>query len=272
MARQPAARASPSAARGRPGRARGRPRWTRRIGRSCDSIAAKSPSAWASISRPNVYGQPGIGRSTGWSDGELEEPAGRRAALVELAGRVQEARAVAGRRRAARSRRGGAARIRSSAASRAGRRRDERLEREVGVRPAPGEMPRQLADERAVARGQPERGVAVEREAGRASATSAAGGGGGVAPTSAAARTRAGQLLGLLDVRLVERVDPEDGAGDRGRDLPADELARRGRSGRRARSGSPGGRRPRAASGERRRRRRPPRRPSASRTNTRSAP
>ena len=43
------------------------PRWTRRIGRSCDSIAAKSPSAWASISRPKVYGQPGIGRSTGWS-------------------------------------------------------------------------------------------------------------------------------------------------------------------------------------------------------------
>ena len=32
-------------------------------------------------------------------------------------------------------------------------------------------------------------------------------------------------LLGLLDVRLVERVDPEDDPGDRGGDLPADELA-----------------------------------------------
>ena len=43
------------------------PRWTRRIGRSWPRSAAKSPSAWASMSRPNVYGQPGIGRSAGWS-------------------------------------------------------------------------------------------------------------------------------------------------------------------------------------------------------------
>ena len=74
------ARASSSARSPRPGRPGGR----RRIGRSWDSIAAKSPSAWASISRPKVYGQPGIGRSAGWSDGQLEEPAGRRTALVEL--------------------------------------------------------------------------------------------------------------------------------------------------------------------------------------------
>ena len=40
-----------------------------------------------------------VGRVVG---GQLEEPADRRAALVELAGRVQEARAVAGRRRALR--------------------------------------------------------------------------------------------------------------------------------------------------------------------------
>ena len=33
-----------------------------------------------------------------------------------------------------------------------------------------------------------------------------------------------GQLLGLLDVGLVERVDAQDGAGDGGRDLPAHEL------------------------------------------------
>ena len=30
------------------------PRWTRRIGRPCDSIAAKSPAAWASMSWPKV--------------------------------------------------------------------------------------------------------------------------------------------------------------------------------------------------------------------------
>ena len=34
-----------------------------------------------------------------------------------------------------------------------------------------------------------------------------------------------GQLLRLLDVRLVERVDAQDDAGDRRRDLPADDLA-----------------------------------------------
>ena len=27
----------------------------------------RSPAAWASMSGPKVYGQPGIGRSTGWS-------------------------------------------------------------------------------------------------------------------------------------------------------------------------------------------------------------
>jgi hypothetical protein len=46
----------------------GSARWTRTIGRSWDSIDSKSPWAWASISRPNVYGQPGIGRSVGWSE------------------------------------------------------------------------------------------------------------------------------------------------------------------------------------------------------------
>ena len=53
---------------GRPGRVSGSARWTRRIGRSWASIASKSPWAWASMSWPKVYGQPGIGRSTGWSD------------------------------------------------------------------------------------------------------------------------------------------------------------------------------------------------------------
>src|SRR5437870_634120 len=44
------------------------PRWTRAMGRSCDSIDPKSPAAWASMSWPKVCGQPGIGRSFGWSD------------------------------------------------------------------------------------------------------------------------------------------------------------------------------------------------------------
>ena len=43
------------------------PRWIRTIGRSWDSMAAKSPAAWASMSWPNVYGQSGIARSAGWS-------------------------------------------------------------------------------------------------------------------------------------------------------------------------------------------------------------
>ena len=55
-------------------------------------------------------------------------------------------------------------------------------------------------------------------------ATGAGSGVGSVSPRSPSGEQVAGQLLGLLDVGLVERVDPEDGPGDRGRDLPADEL------------------------------------------------
>ena len=43
-------------------------------------------------------------------------------------------------------------------------------------------------------------------------------------PRSASLEHVAGELLRLLDVGLVERVDAEDRPGDRGRDLPADEL------------------------------------------------
>ena len=42
-------------------------RWIRRTGSWWLSRAWKSPAAWASISWPKVYGQPGIGRSWGWS-------------------------------------------------------------------------------------------------------------------------------------------------------------------------------------------------------------
>ena len=75
------------------------------------------------------------------------------------------------------------------AASRRGRRGDERLEREIGVRLAPGEVAGQLADERAVAGGQAQRRVAVERQAGAASATIGGGGAARRSPDSAAART-----------------------------------------------------------------------------------
>jgi hypothetical protein len=34
----------------------------------------------------------------------------------------------------------------------------------------------------------------------------------------------AGRVLGLLHVRLVERIDVENGAGNRGRDFPSDKL------------------------------------------------
>ena len=164
-----------------------------------------------------------VGRVVG---GQLEEPADRRAALVELAGRVQEARAVAGRGRALRP----IAEQRPDAGEGlvAGRRRgDERLEAEVGVGAAPGEVPGQLPDDVAGARGEPERRVAVEGQAVAAGDRLDRAGcvrGAPVAAVASRLEQVAGQLLGLLDVRLVERVDAEDGPGDRDRDLPADEL------------------------------------------------
>ena len=104
------------------------------------------------------------------------------------------------------------------------RRGDERLEREVGVRPAAGEVAGQLADDVAVAGGQAERRVAVEGQpVGRRDRRPAPAS--RPSPAAPAASTSPGQLLGLLDVGLVERVDAEDRAGDRGGDLPADELA-----------------------------------------------
>ncbi len=54
---------------------------------------------------------------------------------------------------------------------------------------------------------------------------------------------RARPLLRLLDVRLVERVDAEDGAGDRRRPARSGRTRRRGRPARRARSRRAAGRR-----------------------------
>ena len=158
---------------------------------------------------------------------QLEEPAGRRTALVQLAGRMEEARTVArGRRRAGR-----VAEEQADPAERlvaGGGRGDERLDREIGVRAAPGKVSPQLAGQRSVAvAAEAERCVAVKGEPlGRGDR----GGRSGVRRPAgrhfAVARQEISRpLLGLLDVRLVEWIDPEDGAGDRRRHFPAEELA-----------------------------------------------
>src|SRR5688572_21979342 len=158
--------------------------------------------------------------------GQLEEPADRRTTLVELAGRVQEARAIAGRGRTLRP----ITEQRPDAGEGivAGRRRgDERLEAQVSVGAAPGEVPGQLPDDVAGTRGKPERRIAIKGEAvADRDRLDRAGGVRGAPVATVAPRLEqvAGQLLRLLDVRLVERVDAEDGSGDRDRDLPADEL------------------------------------------------
>ena len=81
------------------------PRWTRRIGRSCASMAAKSPAAWASMSWPKVYGQPGI---------VDDRPDGRRSA----GGTSRSARRPCA---AGRSSAGSAGRSRPSSRARSGR-------------------------------------------------------------------------------------------------------------------------------------------------------
>ena len=153
--------------------------------------------------------------------GQLEEPADRGAALVELTGRVEEAGAVAEGRGAA----GGVAEEapdpERGRVDRGGG-GDERLEREVALRAAPGEVGGERPDERDGPLGAAQGCVREEREPlaaderdGRRGRDSRLLGG----------EDGPGQLLRLLDVRLVERVDPEHGSGDRGRHFPADELA-----------------------------------------------
>ena len=96
--------------------------------------------------------------------GQLQEPADRGAALVELAGRVQEARAVAGRRRAPRpvAQQGPYPGERFVSCRRG---RDERRLLRRRARPAAGEVPGELPGDVADARGEPQRGVAVEGQA-----------------------------------------------------------------------------------------------------------
>ena len=148
--------------------------------------------------------------------GELQEDACRGAALMELAGRVQEAWAVAGGR--------GAARCRERDAELGERRvdlgrwRDERLDRHVARGFERGKRgPEKLRERVVIVR--PE----MDPPAIRVPV------GVGVSPGQAVASTgenATSQLLGLLDVRLVERIDAQDDARDRRRDLPADHLAR----------------------------------------------
>ena len=115
------------------------------------------------MSWPNVYGQPGMSQVGRVVRGQLEEPADRRAALVQLAGRVEEARAVAGGRRPA----GPVAQQRADPGEglvALGRRGDERLEAQVGVRPAAREVALQLARRR---RRRPRSAGAPHRRTGR---------------------------------------------------------------------------------------------------------
>ena len=145
--------------------------------------------------------------------GELQEDAGGRAALVELAGRVQEARAVARGRRAARSTERGAEP--GDRVIDVGRWRDERLDRDVARdRERAERRTQELGKARGVMGRDPDPAfVVVDRARVR------------VASGAGTCEHAAGALLGLLDVRLVERVDAQDRARERGRDLPASHLA-----------------------------------------------
>ena len=102
-----------------------------------------------------------VGRVVG---GQLEEPADGRAALVELAGRVQEARAVAGGRRAPRP----VAQERPDPGERlvARRRRgDERLEAQVRIGRRRARCRASSPMTSPAPDGEPEGGIAVQRQA-----------------------------------------------------------------------------------------------------------
>ena len=160
--------------------------------RSCSD--AKSPAACARISCPKPNGWPGIGSSSPGVVDDLQEEPGRRAALVQLPGRVQVARPEAVRDDAARRLARAAPASASTVASFARGRVDERLDADVVARAAP-------------ARTAPRASRPARRR--------------GSAPE---ASTSLRLVLRRLHVRLVERVDPEHRAGDRGRELPAEEL------------------------------------------------
>ncbi len=164
----------------------------------------------------------------GMVGGELEEQSDRRPALVELAGRMEESGPVAGRRRLA----GSIPQERPDPGNRrvaGGRLADIGLEAEVGVRLGSGQVAAQDGLGRLSRPGGGQVPVADQAEAEVGGEQVGRSGGDlvktGLARLAMLREELAGQDLGLLDVRLVERVDPQDRPGDRGRELPANELA-----------------------------------------------
>ena len=143
------------------------------------------------MSRPKPNFWPGIASSSADVVDDLQEAADRRAALVQLAGRVQVARPEAEGDDAVGLR---AQPLDERLQALLLGRVDERLDRDVVARAAPA---------RAAPRpSPPARHGTVRRTA----------------------STLVRPVLRLLDVRLVERVDLEDRARDGGRELPAEEL------------------------------------------------
>ena len=167
----------------------------RATGRPRPRSAPASPSACASRSVRKPNAPPGDHLVVLLAREQLHEHAGRRPALVELAGRVQVARAEAGR---------------DGAAERVAQAALQALEQRLAL--GRGGDERLQADVRAAALGVPEHVAQRARLLGRQLA---------VAREALEDRDRA--VLGLLHVRLVERVDVQPRADERRRDLPFDE-------------------------------------------------
>ena len=203
--------ASRSSRAGTPGT--GSLRWSRSTGRSWSASTLASPAACAVISVPKRE-RPvrDLARRSASLAGDLQEHALRRSALVVLTGRVQEPRAPAEAGRPL------GALATAPAGRRAGRRRARGRRR-----PSPrGSRRRQAATAahrpRRRAMSTPSSRPAVPRTSMPPTEIAAGSGSGRVVEQAAGGR------LGALDVRLVERVDPEHAARDRGRDLPRQHL------------------------------------------------
>ena len=158
-----------------------------------------------SMSMPNVSLRPGMGTSAGAATGELDEAADRRAALVELAGRVQEARPVAERRGPPVPSRSRACSARSSSRARLAW---GRCRRRSGGSRRSGTRPRCCAQRRhqvaPVARRPSPPGLRVRAQRAAAGGRLHRGRRPSWAKTLEDARR---VVLGLGDVGLVERVD-----------------------------------------------------------------
>ena len=155
-----------------------------------------SPIDWAAMSVPKSYPIPGNRHvAVGVRRHQLHGDDGVGPALVQLAGRVEEARPVAGGHRDA------VEPVADAAA--------QPFERVVLA-------VRQVGLERDV--------VAAARRCARSQSPTASAGAVSTAGRGRFSSTRAGVLLRLGHVGLVERIDAEHVPGDRGGDLPAVEL------------------------------------------------